>query len=151
VLTRLPGLRETSLGEAANQYIEGATVRTVGETLTGAAPLAGGIVRRLAGPSVGATLLTDRNPENEEAYLDEEGHQYWRRPMLRPDSGRMMERMLTGPTWEPDSIAQIGQGGSPLRNDNGEAFQRHDVSNELVHGWDTGVKFTPIHSSAPLN
>ncbi|MEP7287925.1 MAG: hypothetical protein ABI947_19410, partial [Chloroflexota bacterium] len=147
VLTRLPGLRETSLGEAANQYIEGASVKAVGESITSAVPLTGSVVKRLAGPSVGSALLTDRNPQHEEAYLDEAGNQYWRRSMLRPNIGQLMENALVGPTWESGTAAKSGQGGSPLRGEAGDAFRRGDAPIDKLSGWGVDEKFTPVQSS----
>jgi hypothetical protein len=51
-LAYLPGLRGTPLGEAAGEFTEGAMVRQVGQSL----PIVGGI----AGPVIGAQLLSDR-------------------------------------------------------------------------------------------
>lgn len=70
-LAYLPGVRNTSLGEAAEQFTEGSITRQV----AGNVPLIG----RVAGPIVGAKLLTDRNPDNAE--YDGQG-QIVGRPML---------------------------------------------------------------------
>lgn len=51
-LAYLPGTRQTELGEMAGEFTEGAMVRAVGQSV----PLVG----RVAGPVIGARLLTDR-------------------------------------------------------------------------------------------
>jgi hypothetical protein len=61
-LARLPGLSNTPLGEAANQYVEGAATRRIGNTALGAIPGVGGALSRLGGAALGAALLTDRSP-----------------------------------------------------------------------------------------
>jgi hypothetical protein len=55
-LTYLPGLRGTALGEAAEQFTEGAVTRQVAQHLP--------VVGRAAGPMVGALLLSNRDPQN---------------------------------------------------------------------------------------
>ncbi len=56
-LARLPGLRGTSLGGAASDFVEGSAVRRIGSTVLNGVPSAGGALSRLAGPSLGAQLL----------------------------------------------------------------------------------------------
>jgi hypothetical protein len=69
-LTYLPGVRNTALGEAAEQFVEGATTR------------------RVAGPVLGMMLLTDRDPGA--ADYDEKGRVIGR-PMLVPAVGEALE------------------------------------------------------------
>jgi hypothetical protein len=69
-LTYLPGVRNTALGEAAEQFVEGATTR------------------RVAGPVLGMMLLTDRDPGS--ADYDEKGRVIGR-PMLVPAVGEALE------------------------------------------------------------
>lgn len=80
-LAYLPGIRGTSLGDAAEQFTEGAITRQI----AGNVPLVG----RATGPMVGALLLTDRNPDNAE--YDEQGR-LLNRPMLVPAVGEGLER-----------------------------------------------------------
>lgn len=72
-LMYLPGIRGTSLGEAAEQFTEGSATRRVAGDL----PLVG----RVAGPHVGARLLSNRDPDA--VSHDDSGH-FVSRPMLVP-------------------------------------------------------------------
>ncbi len=83
-LTHLPGVRGTALGEAAEQFTEGAATRQVARHL----PLIG----RAAGPLVGALLLSDRDPDHAE--YDEQGR-VLSRPMLLPAVGEALESWTT--------------------------------------------------------
>ncbi|HUN08261.1 MAG TPA: hypothetical protein PLQ56_16765 [Aggregatilineales bacterium] len=69
-LAYLPGVRNTALGEAAEQFLEGATTR------------------RVAGPVLGMMLLSDRDPGA--ADYDDKGRMIGR-PMLVPAVGEMLE------------------------------------------------------------
>jgi hypothetical protein len=75
-LAYLPGLRGTSLGEAAEQFTEGSITRQVASRVP--------VVGRAAGPLVGAALLADRHPDAAE--YDEAGRVV-ARPMLVPAVG----------------------------------------------------------------
>jgi hypothetical protein len=79
-LAYLPGVRNTSLGEAAEQFTEGSITRQVARNVP--------VVGRVAGPMVGTMLLTDRNPDNAE--YDEQGR-ILNRPMLVPAVGQGLE------------------------------------------------------------
>ncbi len=83
-LTHLPGVRGTALGEAAEQFTEGAATRQVARHI----PLVG----RAAGPLVGAMLLSDRDPDHAE--YDEAGR-VLSRPMLLPAVGEALESWTT--------------------------------------------------------
>ncbi len=72
-LAYLPGVRNTPLGEAAEQFTEGATTR------------------RVAGPLFGTALLTDRDPAA--ANYDEQGRVIIR-PMLIPAVGEALESWI---------------------------------------------------------
>ena len=80
-LAYLPGIRNTSLGESAEQFTEGSVTRTIARNVPA--------VGRVSGPMVGAMLLTDRNPDHAE--YDEQGRMLGR-PMLVPAIGEGLER-----------------------------------------------------------
>ncbi len=80
-LAYLPGIRNTSLGEAAEQFTEGSITRTIARNV----PMVG----RVTGPMVGAMLLTDRNPDN--ADYDEQDRMLGR-PMLVPAIGEGLKQ-----------------------------------------------------------
>jgi len=79
MLAYLPGVRGTPLGEAAEQFSEGALTRQVGQNI----PLVG----RVAGPLIGSRLLTDRAPDHAE--YDAQGR-LLSRPMLVPAVGEAL-------------------------------------------------------------
>lgn len=83
-LSHLPGLRSTTLGEAAEQFTEGAVTRWVARDV----PWVG----RVTGPLVGAALLTDRDPDK--AGYDSQGR-IVSRPMLVPAIGAGLEQWTT--------------------------------------------------------
>lgn len=78
-LTHLPGLRGTALGEAAEQFAEGAATRRVGEHMP--------VLGRIAAPLIGAKLLSDRDPAHAE--YDQRGRMV-SRPMLVPAVGEAL-------------------------------------------------------------
>ncbi len=78
-LTHLPGLRNTALGSAAEQFSEGAATRRVADNLP--------VIGRIAGPLIGARLLSDRDPDH--AVYDERGRML-ARPMLVPAVGEAL-------------------------------------------------------------
>ncbi|MAU11762.1 MAG: hypothetical protein CL607_18195 [Anaerolineaceae bacterium] len=79
-LAYLPGARNTSLGEAAEQFTEGSVTRQVARNV----PMIG----RVAGPVVGAKLLSNRDPDS--ADYNEQG-QVINRPMLVPAVGEGLD------------------------------------------------------------
>lgn len=79
-LTHLPGVRGTALGEAAEQFSEGAATR------------------RVAGPVMGQMLLTNRDPA--EADYDPQGRLIGR-PMLMPAVGASLEALTYPPGQQP--------------------------------------------------
>ncbi len=79
-LAYLPGVRNTSLGEAAEQFTEGSITRQVARNVP--------VVGRVTGPMVGTMLLTDRNPDNAE--YDDQGR-ILNRPMLVPAVGEGLD------------------------------------------------------------
>src|SRR5690606_18663678 len=85
-LAYLPGIRGTSLGDAAEQFTEGAITRTIARNVP--------VVGRVTGPMVGAMLLTDRNPDNAEY---DEGGRMTNRPMLVPAIGEGLDRFIVPP------------------------------------------------------
>jgi hypothetical protein len=133
-LTHLLGLRGTALGEAAEQFTEGAAARQV----AGSIPVMG----RAAGPLVGAALLSDRDPAKAE-YVE-----YGRvvsRPMLVPAVGEALE------SWALPKGAQRKRGARSA--DDADWFE--DENGEMISGFTpararrTGM-FTPV-AAAPLN
>ena len=85
-LAYLPGIRGTSLGDAAEQFTEGSITRTIARNVP--------VVGRVTGPMVGVMLLTDRNPDNAE--YDEQGRMT-NRPMLVPAIGEGLDRFIVPP------------------------------------------------------
>jgi hypothetical protein len=81
-LSRLPSVRNTPLGDAAEQFMEGATVRRVAREI----PLIGGAL----GPRIGGQLLSDYDPAKAE--YDDKGRVIGR-PMLVPAVGNKLEAM----------------------------------------------------------
>jgi hypothetical protein len=133
-LTHLPGLRGTVLGEAAEQFTEGAAARQV----AGSIPAIG----RAAGPLVGAALLSNRDPAKAE--YDEYGRVI-ARPMLVPAVGEALE------SWALPKGAQRKRGARSA--DDADWFE--DENGEMISGFTpararrTGM-FTPV-ASIPIN
>jgi hypothetical protein len=133
-LTHLPGLRGTALGEAAEQFTEGAATRQVARNIP--------VIGRAAAPLVGAALLSDRDPAKAE--YDEYGRVV-SRPMLVPAVGEALEG------WTLPKDAKRKRGARP-QNDV-DWFE--DENGEMVAGFTpararrTGM-FTPV-ASVPMN
>ncbi len=133
-LTHLPGLRGTSLAEAAEQFTEGAATRQVARNIP--------VIGRAAAPLVGATLLSDRDPAKAE--YDEYGRVV-SRPMLVPAVGEALEG------WTLPKDAKRKRSAHP-QND---ADWFEDENGEMVAGFTpaqarrTGM-FTPV-ATVPLN
>jgi hypothetical protein len=120
-LARLPSLRDTPLGDAAEQFTEGATTRRIARDI----PIAG----RVAGPLIGASLLTDYDPEK--AKYDDKGRLV-SRPMLVPAVGERLQDMIY-----PDG-KRPRQGGAPSRMARSDESWLEDEDGELFPA------FTPI-------
>ncbi len=127
-LTRLPSLRGTPMGDAAEQFTEAAITRRVAREI----PLVGGAV----GPMIGAKLLTDYDPDKAE--YDDKGRLIGR-PMLVPAVGEGLEA-LTYP---------LGKRPAKRHAVNGELDWFEDEEGELFPGF-TAVRrkrsgmFTPV-------
>ena len=127
-LTRLPGLRGTPIGDAAEQFTEAAITRRVAREI----PIVGGA----AGPMLGAKLLTDYDPDKAE--YDDKGRLIGR-PMLVPAVGEGLEA-LTYP---------LGKRPAKRRTTEGELDWFEDEDGELFPGF-TAVRrkragmFTPV-------
>ncbi|NJL55508.1 hypothetical protein HC928_10170 [bacterium] len=127
-LTHLPGVRGTALGDAAEQFTEGAATRQVARNIP--------VIGRAAGPLVGAALLSDRDPAKAE--YDEYGRLV-ARPMLVPAVGEALEG------WTLPKDARRKRGTRP-QND---ADWFEDENGEMVSGFTparvrrTGM-FTPV-------
>ena len=118
-LTHLPGLRDTALGEAAEQFTEGAVTRQVARNIP--------VVGRVAGPLVGAMLLSDRDPA--QAEYDDYGRVV-SRPMLVPAVGEALDSW----TLPKDTKRKRGTRGA----DDAEWFE--DENGEMV------ASFTPARA-----
>jgi hypothetical protein len=133
-LTHLPGLRGTALGDAAEQFTEGAATRQVARNIP--------VIGRAAAPLVGAALLSDRDPAK--ADYDEYGRVV-SRPMLVPAVGEALEG------WTLPKDAKRKRGARPSN----DADWFEDENGEMVAGFTpararrTGM-FTPV-SSVPTN
>ncbi len=133
-LTHLPGVRGTALGEAAEQFTEGAATRQVARNLP--------VIGRAAGPLVGVALLSDRDPAK--AGYDEYGRLV-SRPMLVPAVGEALE------SWTLPKDAKRKRGARPSN----DADWFEDENGEMVAGFTpararrTGM-FTPV-ASIPIN
>jgi hypothetical protein len=127
-LTHLPGLRGTALGEAAEQFTEGAATRQVARTIP--------VIGRAAAPLVGAALLSDRDPAKAE--YDEYGRVV-SRPMLVPAVGEALEG------WTLPKDAKRKRGARPQI----DADWFEDENGEMIAGFTpararrTGM-FTPV-------
>ena len=127
-LTHLPGVRGTALGDAAEQFTEGAATRQVARNIP--------VVGRAAAPLVGAALLSDCDPARAE--YDEHGRVV-ARPMLVPAVGEALE------SWTLPRAAQHKRG--VLSQNEADWFE--DENGEMVSGFTpararrTGM-FTPI-------
>ncbi|QPC81722.1 hypothetical protein G4Y79_18805 [Phototrophicus methaneseepsis] len=110
-LAYLPGARNTSLGEAAEQFTEGSVTRQVARNVP--------IVGRVAGPVVGAKLLSNRDPDR--ADYNEQG-QVINRPMLVPAVGEGLD------TWTLPRASR----DSPKARTRSEFFE--DAEGEMLPG-----------------
>ncbi len=83
-IVRIPALDNTPLGDAAEQFLEGSVTRRAARELPG--------IGRVAGPLMGAALLSDRDPDHAER--DEKGR-IVARPMLIPAVGDHLKSWVT--------------------------------------------------------
>ncbi|MBX3085041.1 MAG: hypothetical protein KF716_25635 [Anaerolineae bacterium] len=128
-LTRLPGVRNTMIGEVAEQFVEGSAAARAGQAVMAAIP-GGGAIAQLTGASVGTAFLTDRNRQHEQAYLDEHGQVYWQAPPLQNGMNNRVETLTRGPHWDNDASARIGRGGLPIQNTDGTPLSRQSLHQE---------------------
>jgi len=129
-LARIPGLRDTTLGSAFEQYSEGAMARQAGESVMNAVPGVGGALKRLGGASLGASFLSDRNPDNAEAVLDQKGEITWKQPLLNKSVGSALGGMLTSPKWDDDQTSAPGQNPQALTKSDGSPVRHSDFYRE---------------------
>lgn len=99
-IAHTPSLRETPMGDAAEQFLEGASARRIAKTVPKSLQMATGL--NLRG---GAALLSDRNPENAE--YDEKDQRVLGRPMLLPAVGARLEGWTT-PQKSPEKSKRMG-------------------------------------------
>jgi hypothetical protein len=112
-------------------------VRRVGQSLLGP-------VGAVASPA----LLTDRNPQHEEAHINEQGQVYWQPPMLNRSVDKGMTTMLSGPTWEEGQTSTIGRRSVTLREES-EPVRRETVTENATPSG--RVSFTPASSVVANN
>ena len=136
-LIRLPGLRGTALGDAAEQFTEGAVTRRVARHV----PLMG----RVLGPAVGAKLLTDYDPEAAE--YDDKGRLI-RRPMLVPAVGAGLETMTYPRGKYPRNHTARDEESEWIEDENGELFPRFMPVKRRRTGMFTPIASTPTEASA---
>lgn len=131
-LAYLPGVRNTSLGDAAEQFTEGSITRQVAGNIP--------IVGRAAGPIIGAKLLTDRDPDHAE--YDEQGRVVGR-PMLVPAVGEGLDN------WTIPHGAQrrprTADDPEFIEDENGDMLPVGGVQRRRRMG-----TFTPISPVSPL-
>ncbi len=133
-LTHLPGVRGTALGEAAEQFTEGAATRQVARNIP--------VIGRAAGPLVGAALLSDRDPAKAE--YDEYGRLV-SRPMLVPAVGEALEG------WTLPKDAKRKRGARPqndadwFEDENGEMVSSFTPARARRTGMFTPVAAVPLH------
>jgi hypothetical protein len=110
-ITRLPALRGTPVGDAAEQFTEGAVTRRVARDI----PVYG----RTLGPMLGTTLLTDYDPNKAE--YDERGRLIGR-PMLVPAVGAGLESFTYPRGKQPQTRHEAGEELEWFEGDDGELY-----------------------------
>jgi len=135
--TRLPSLRGTALGDAAEQFTEGATVRRVARDV----PVYG----RTLGPLLGTTLLTDY--DQEKAEYDKQGRLIGR-PMLVPAVGAKLEAMTYPRGKQPGKRTAADEELDWIDDDDGELIPGFTPVKRKRMGMFTPVAPTPTEASA---
>lgn len=136
-ITRLPSLRGTPMGEAAEQFTEAAITRRVAREI----PIAGGAV----GPLLGAKLLTDYDPDKAE--YDDKGRLIGR-PMLIPAVGEGLEA-LTYPLGKRPAQRRAIEGELDwFEDEDGELFPGFTAFRRKRMGLFTPIAPTPTEASA---
>jgi hypothetical protein len=133
-LTHLPGVRGTALGDAAEQFTEGAATRQVARNIP--------VIGRAAGPLVGAALLSDRDPAKAE--YDEYGRLV-SRPMLVPAVGEALESWTLPKDAKPKRGARPQNAADWFEDENGEMVSSFTPTQARRKGM-----FTPV-ATVPLN
>lgn len=136
-LIRLPGLRGTALGDAAEQFTEGAVTRRVARDV----PLMG----RVLGPAVGAKLLTDYDPDAAE--YDDKGRLI-RRPMLVPAVGAGLEALTYPRGKNPRKHAAGDDESEWIEDEDGELLPGFMPMRRRRTGMFTPIAPTPTEASA---
>ena len=136
-LTRLPSLRGTALGDAAEQFTEAAVTRRVARDV----PIIGGAL----GPMLGAKLLTDYDPDKAE--YDERGRLI-RRPMLVPAVGQGLEAVTYPLGTRPINRTAADEELEWQEDENGELIPGFTPVKRKRMGMFTPVAPTPTEASA---
>ncbi|MDX2141142.1 MAG: hypothetical protein SF123_23870 [Chloroflexota bacterium] len=140
-ITRLPNLRGTPLGDAAEQFTEGATVRRVARDV----PIYGPAL----GPRIGAQLLSDYNLEK--AIYNSRGDVIGR-PMLVPAVGEKLEAMTYPLGKRPrkaDNVpAESNQQLEWIEDEDGELFPSFTPVRRKRMGMFTPITPTPTEAAA---
>jgi hypothetical protein len=136
-ITRLPSLRGTPMGDAAEQFTEAAITRRVAREI----PIVGGAV----GPMIGAKLLTDYDPDKAE--YDDKGRLIGR-PMLVPAVGAVLEA-LTYPLGKRPAKRRAVEGELDwFEDEEGELFPGFTAVRRKRSGMFTPVAATPTPTAA---
>ena len=136
-LIHLPGLRGTVLGDAAEQFTEGAVTRRVAREV----PLVG----RVLGPTLGVKLLTDYDPDSAE--YDDKGRLI-HRPMLVPAVGVGLEALAHPLGKQPVKRAGADEELDWIEDEDGELFPGFTPVKRKRMGTFTPVAATPTEASA---
>ncbi len=136
-LTRLPSLRGTALGDAAEQFTEAAVTRRVARDI----PIIGGAL----GPMLGAKLLTDYDPDKAE--YDERGRLI-RRPMLVPAVGEGLDAVTYPLGTRPMKRTAADEEPEWLEDEDGELIPGFRPIARKRMGMFTPVAPTPTEASA---
>lgn len=130
-IIRLPSLRGTAMGEAAEQFTEAAITRGIARDV----PLIGGAL----GPMIGAKLLTDYQPEK--AVYDDNGRLIGC-PMLVPAVGEGLESLTYPLGKRPRRRSAAESDLEWIEDENGELFPAFTA----VRRKRTGI-FTPVDAA----
>jgi hypothetical protein len=132
-LTHLPGVRGTALGDAAEQFTEGAATRQVAQNMP--------VIGRMAAPLIGAALLSDRDPANAE--YDKLGRLV-SRPMQVPAVGEALEGWTLPKDAKRKPSARAPQDADGFEDENGEMVSSFMPVRARRMGMFTPVAAVPV-------
>ena len=135
--SRLPSLRGTPLGDAAEQFTEGAAARRVARDI----PIYGPVL----GPRIGAQLLSDYDPEK--AIYNKQG-QIVERPMLVPAVGERLEALTYPLGKAPVKRKAADQAPDWVEDEDGELMPMFTPVKRKRMGMFTPVTAPPTQAAA---